>query len=149
MQYLIALGVGGSATLAMNCHSAWGQQAVQLLEFTASIRRGSGPFNSCNALPHCLWAVGRATPTGHRHTDLGQWAVQLLECTAVPGASGPCNSLQCTPSLPGGIAQCNSYTTTLPRGSGQCNSCNALPHFVGAVGSATLAMHRLTAGTGR
>ena len=27
------------------------------------------------------------------------------------------------------------------RGSGQCNSCNELPHCLGAVGSATLAMH--------
>ena len=51
----------------------------------------------------------------HCPTGWGQWAVQLLQCTA-----------------------------SLPVGSGQCNSCNAGPHCPGAVGSATLAMHRLT-----
>ena len=40
------------------------------------------------------------------------------------------------------LLQC---TATLPGGSGQCNSCNTLPHCLGAVGSATLAMHCLTA----
>ena len=47
---------------------------------------------------------------------LQQWAVQLLQ-----------------------------YTAALPWGSGQCNSCNALPRCPGAVGSATPAMHCLTA----
>ena len=35
--------------------------------------------------------------------------------------------------------------TALSGGSGQCNSCNTLPHCPGAVGSATPAMHCLTA----
>ena len=39
--------------------------------------------------------------------------------------------LQCTPSL--------------PRGSGQWNSCNVVPHRLGAVGSSSPAMHRLSA----
>ena len=68
---------------------------------------------SHNALPHCLGAVGSATPAMHCLTALGQWAVELLSSTA-----------------------------TLPRGSGQCNSCNALPHCLGAVGSATPACTR-------
>ena len=46
----------------------------------------------------------------------GQWAVQLRQCTA-----------------------------SLPWGSGQSNSCNALPNCLEAVGSATPAMHCLTA----
>ena len=36
-------------------------------------------------------------------------------------------------------------TASLPGGGGQCNSCNALPHCPGAVGSATPAMHCLSA----
>ena len=36
-------------------------------------------------------------------------------------------------------------TASLPGSSGQWNSCNALPHYLGAAGSATLAMHCLTA----
>ena len=38
--------------------------------------------NSCNTLPHCLGAVGRATPATRCHTAWGPWAVQLLQCTA-------------------------------------------------------------------
>ena len=36
-------------------------------------------------------------------------------------------------------------TASLPWGSEQCNSCNALPHCLGAVDTATSAMHCLTA----
>ena len=48
----------------------------------------------------------------HCLTAWGQWAVQLLQCTA-----------------------------SLPWGSGQWTSCNALPYCLGAVGSATPAIH--------
>ena len=40
------------------------------------------------------------------------------------------------------LLQC---TASLPGGSGQCNSCNALPHCLGALDSATSALHCLTA----
>ena len=72
---------------------------------------GSGQGNSCNALPHCLEAVGSATPAMHCLTAYGQWAVELLLCTA-----------------------------RLPRGSGQWNSSNAVPHCLGAMGSGFSAM---------
>ena len=62
--------------------------------------------NPCNALLHCLRAVGSGIPATHCLTAWGQWAVQLLQCSA-----------------------------TLPGGSRECNSCNALPHCVGALGS--------------
>ena len=53
----------------------------------------SGQCNSCNALPHCLGAVGSATPATHCHTAWGQWAVELLQRTAsLPGGSGQWNS---------------------------------------------------------
>ena len=126
------LGVLGSATPAMHCLTAWGlwavellqctaslpwgQWAAELLQCTASLPGGSGQWNSCNALPHCLGAADSATPAMHRLTALGQWAVKLPQCT-----------------------------TSVPGGSGQWNSCNALPHCLGAVGSGTPAMHRLTA----
>ena len=126
------------------------QWSVQLLQYTAALPGGSGQCNSCNAmphclgavgsatlnschaLPHCLGAVGGATSTMHGPTASGQRAVQLLQCTAsVPWGQWEVELLQCTASLPGG--------------SGQCNSCNALPHCLGAVGSGTPAMHRLNA----
>ena len=83
---------------------------------TASLPRGSGQRNSCNALRHCLGAVDTVTPAVHRLTAREQWAVQLLRRTA-----------------------------SLPGGSGQWNPCNALPGCLGAAGSATPAMHCLTA----
>ena len=89
---------------------------MQLLQCTASLPGGSGQCSSCNALPHCLGAVGNKTRAMHCITAWGQRAVQLLQCAA-----------------------------SLPRGSGQCNSCNALPHCLGAVGSAAPAMPCLTA----
>ena len=116
----------------MHCLTTWKQWAAQLLQCTASLPRGRGQCNPCNALPHCLGAVGSATPAMqcltalgavgsgtpamHRLTALGHWTVQLLPCSA-----------------------------SLPGGSGQWNSCNTLPHCLGAVGSATRAMHCLTA----
>ena len=127
----------GSATRTMHCLTAWGQWAVQLLQYTASLPQGSGQWNSCNALPHCVVAVGSGTPAMcgppswgdgescpvggrcrqngtramHCLTTCGQWAVQLVQCTA-----------------------------SVPGGSGQCNSCNALPHCVLAVRRGTPAM---------
>ena len=55
--------------------------------------------------------------------------------------------LRCTASLPWGSRQCNSCNALpyCPGGSGQCHSCSALPHCLGAVDSATPAMHCLTA----
>ena len=79
-------------------------------------RRPSSSSSSCNAPPHCLGAVGGATPAMHCLTAWGQWTMQLSQCTA-----------------------------PLPGGSGQWNSCNAPPQCLGAVGSATPAMHYPTA----
>ena len=114
----------------------------ELLQCTATRHGGKGQCNSCNALPHCLGVVGSATPAIHRLTAWGQWAVQLLQCTA---------------SLPAGSGQWNSCNVRahqlvgrgiLPRRQGlpkERNSCNALPHGLGAVGSASPAMHCLAA----
>ena len=95
----------------MHCLTAWGQWVVQLLQYTASLPRGSGQWNSCNELPHRLGAMGCATPAMRYLIAWGHWAVELLLCTA-----------------------------TLLTGSGQWNSYNALPHCLGAVGSATPAL---------
>ena len=100
----------------MHCHTAQGQWAMELLQCTASLPGGIGQWNSCNALPHCLGAVGSATPAMHCLTAWGRWAVELLQCTA-----------------------------SLLGGSGQWNSCHALPHCLGAMGNVTPAMHCLTA----
>ena len=100
----------------MHCLIVWGQGALELLQNTASLPGGSGQWNSCNALPHCLGAVGSATPAIHCLTAWGQWAIELLQCT-----------------------------TFLPGGSGQCNSCNTPPNCLRAVGSGNPAMHCRTA----
>ena len=44
---------------------------MELLLCTGSLLGGSGQWDSCNALPHCLGAVGNGTPAMHRHTALG------------------------------------------------------------------------------
>ena len=62
----------------MHCLTAWGQWAVELLQCTTSLPGGSGQWNACNALLHCLGAVGSGTPAMHCPTALGQRAVQLL-----------------------------------------------------------------------
>ena len=114
-------GAVGSWTAAMHCRTAWGQWSAELLQRTASLPGDNEQWDSSNALlpnalPHCLGAVGSATPAAHCLIAWGQWAVGLLQRTA-----------------------------SLPGGTGQCNPCNALPHCLGAVGSLTAAMHCRTA----
>ena len=48
------VGAVGSGTPAVHCLTAWGQWAVVPLWYTASLPGGSGQWNSCGALPHCL-----------------------------------------------------------------------------------------------
>ena len=74
-----------SGTAAMHCLIAWGQRAVQLPQYTASLPRG----HSCNALPHVLGAVGSGTPAMHCLTAWGQWGVELLSCTASQASHTP------------------------------------------------------------
>ena len=52
---------------------------------------GSGQWNSCNALPHCLGAVGSGTPAMH---CLTVWGVvrQWNSCNAVPHCLGAVGS---------------------------------------------------------
>ena len=65
VQCTASLGAVGSATPALHCLTALGQCAVKLLQYTASLPRGSGQCNSCNALPQRLGAVGGGTPAMH------------------------------------------------------------------------------------
>ena len=121
----------------MHCHTAWVHWAVEFLQCTASLPRGSGQCDSCNTLPHCLGAVGSRTPAMHCHAARVQWVVELLQNTAsLPNDSGQWNSCNALPHYLGQW-QC---TVSLPRGSGQWDSCNALPHYLGAIGSATPAI---------
>ena len=46
-----------------------------------TVLRGNGQWNSCNAPPYCLGAVGRATSAMQCHTAWGPWAMKLLSCT--------------------------------------------------------------------
>ena len=113
------LGAVGSATPAIQCRTAWGQWAVELLPYTAalpwgqwavellqctaSLPGGSGQWNSCNALPHCLGAVGSATPAIQCRTAWGQWVVEPLQCTALlPRGQWAVDLLQCYAHQHGG-----------------------------------------------
>ena len=134
-----AAGIGSPA---MPCHTAW-RKVVELLQCTASEPGGSRQWNSCNAPPHCLGAVCSGTPAMQCLTTWGQWAVQLLQSTtSLPGGSGQGKSCTARAQWALQLLQC---TASLPGGSGQWNGCNAVPHYVGAVGPRTLAMHCLTA----
>ena len=97
-----ALGAVGSGTLIMHRLAALGQWAVDLLLSSATLVRGNGAWNfcnalprasgqgnSCNALPHCRGAVGCAIPAMQRHTAWGRWAVELEQCVGPPaGGTG-------------------------------------------------------------
>ena len=103
----------------------------------------SGRCNSCNAPPHCLGAVGRGTPVTQCLTAWGQWAVQLVQLNATPpGGSGQWNCFN-APAYQLGGQGVLSRSRSLPK---ERYSCNALPHYVRAVGGATLAIRCLTAG---
>ena len=73
----------------MHYLTAWGQWAVELLQCSATLPGGSGQWNSCNKLPHCMGAMGSATPSMNCHTAWRQCAVELLQFTAtLPRGSG-------------------------------------------------------------
>ena len=76
------LGAVGSGTPATHCLTAWGQLTVQLVQYTASLPRGSRQWNTCNALPHC--------PGGS-----GQWngSNTLPQCLGGTGQRDSCNVL--------------------------------------------------------
>ena len=134
-------GAVGSATPATHCPTAWGQWAVERLLCTATLLRGSGPWNSCNALPYCLGAVGHGTRAIHCLTARGQWAVQFLQCPATPlWGGGQWISCNASAHQLGGWGVLPKRWS-LPK---ERISCNALPHRLGAVGSGTPAMHCLT-----
>ena len=101
----------------------------------------------CSALPRHLEAVGSGTRASHCHIAWGQWVVEHVQCSAsLPGGSGYCILPQYTASPPRGSRQWNSYST-LPLSPGAVGSCApvTLPHCLGALGSGTSVIHRLTA----
>ena len=65
--------------------------------------------NSCNALPHCLGAVGSATPAMHCLTAWEQWAVELLQCVVWCGVVW-CGVVWC------GVVWCGVPKALLPKG---------------------------------
>ena len=67
----------------------------------------------------------------HYVTACGEWAVDTLQCTtSLPWGQWAVELLSCTASLPGG--------------SGQWNSCHALAYGLGALSTASRAMHCYT-----
>ena len=131
-------GAVGIRTPVMHCHTA---EAVQLMQCTATLPGGSGQWNSCNALPHCLGAVGSGTPASHCLTAWGQWAVELLQSIATPpGGGGQWNSCNARAHQLGGRGV-PPRRRSLAK---ERTSWNALPHCLGAVGSAIPTVHCLT-----
>ena len=73
----------GSGNLATHYLTAWGQWAVQPLQYTAPLPGGMG---SGTPAMHGLTAM-------HRLIVWGQWAVDVLQCTtSLPEGRGPWNS---------------------------------------------------------
>ena len=99
-------------TRAMHRHAPWGQWALEFMKCIATLPVCSGQWNSYNALPHYLGAMGTGPTPMHCHTACGHWAVECVPCTA-----------------------------TVPCGNGKWNSCNPQPHYLWAVGNGTPAMH--------
>ena len=70
------LGAAGSGTPAMHCPTAWGQWAVQLLQYSAALPGGSGQSNPCIAMHTSMggrgvqprgWSEYSSGPMGRRH----------------------------------------------------------------------------------
>ena len=53
------LGAVGGGTPAIHCLTTWGHLGNPFPEYTASRPRGTGEWNSYNALPHCLRGGGQ------------------------------------------------------------------------------------------
>ena len=136
----------------MHCHTACGQWAVELPQCAATLPGGSGQWNSCNALPHCLGAVGGRSPALRRHTALGQWVVQFLQSTAtLPTGSGQWSARSHSSGVHGHtgcivfcalcVLCCNAWCSAL-----QCTVCAVLHYTLCAVPS-ELATRPLGSGT--
>ena len=129
MQCTVSLHGGvnvNSGTPAMHCPTALGHWKAPLLQCTATPPGGRGQGNSCNALPHCLGAVGR----------------ELLQC-AGPPPGGTGSPAQDAVAAKGWVLL--QSTASLPGGSEEWNSFNEPPPSSGAVSSGTPIMHFLTA----
>ena len=87
-QWAHCLKAVGIATGAMHCRSALGQWAVEILSCTASLPWGSRKWKSCNALLHCLTAMGSTTPA---------------MTASQPGGSGQCKSSNTLPRCLGAM----------------------------------------------
>ena len=94
----------------MHRHTACGQGAVELLQFSASLAVGSRRWNSCKSPPRCLGAMGSGTPAMHRHTAWGQGSVEsrnavphrqcgVVLCGVVWRGVAWCSELWCWPSV--------------------------------------------------
>ena len=59
------LGAVGSGNPAVHCLTAWGQWAVELLQYTAPRLGAVGSGPPAVHLPHCLGAVGSGPPAVH------------------------------------------------------------------------------------
>ena len=82
------MGAVASAPSAIQCLTAWGHWAVQLLQYTASALRGSKTLNFCNAVPH----------------RPGQLALQLVQyADSLPGDGWQCDSCNALPHSLGAV----------------------------------------------
>ena len=93
--------------------NALGQWAMDLVQYTAALPRGTGRWHCCSTLPHYLGAMGNGTHAIHLGTAyctrphrLAQWALELL-----------------------------LFRAALPCGIGKWISCCLPPQCLGAMGS--------------
>ena len=86
----------GCAPPTMHCRTTWGQWAVQLLQYTASLPRGSGQCNSCNTLPYFLEAGDSESPAIHCFTTRGVGsATPAMHCLTAWGGGSPTSATRC------------------------------------------------------
>ena len=98
--------------------------AMGLLQCTATLPRGSRQWNSCNALPHCLGAVGSEALEGTSMLpgDRSQWNCYKCSTAHCPQAVWQCIAVV---SVPPAFRQCCSLYIVglpLPTAPRQCGS---------------------------
>ena len=120
------LGAADSEPRTMHCH------------FTM----GSLKENSCNTLPHRLWAVGTAHGASHCLVAVGPWVAHNLQHTAAQhGDNGRWNSCGTLPHCLGTVAmEFMPHNGARPRGGCQGNLLNTLLHCHGILGNGTPAL---------
>ena len=150
------LGLVGSATRAMHCHTSWGCRAVEL------VQRACAPAGGTESRAQRVGLCRKSDPPAMDYLPVwGQWAVKLLQRIALlPGGKGQwksfnmlshylgtvgsgINAMHCLTTWGQQAEELLQRTASLSWGREQWNCCNALPHCLGALGNGICPLHCL------